>query len=113
MSDIYRASVGEKLPGCYVLPMYVFANDDFYFGATVLCYPEEFSSLAQRFQSDLFLFPSSIHEIIAIPALPIFEADTLRNMVRDINGSEVSPNEVLSDSVYRYCLATGKITIIE
>ena len=113
--DILRKS--ERLTGAetsngFNNPMYVFTNEDNLHGAAVLCFAKYFSPLANVLQDDLYIFPSSVHEIITIPACLVFDTDAAQNMVCDINRLEVEPNEVLSDNVYRYSLETGEITIV-
>ena len=49
---------------------------------------------------NILLIPSSIYEFIAVPGE--LDEDTINAMVNDINRSQVSPDEQLSDHVYRY-----------
>ena len=46
--------------------------------------------------------PSSIHETILLPATGDMDVDYLIDMVRSVNATEVSPEEILSDNVYKY-----------
>ena len=50
----------------------------------------------------LYILPSSIHEVILLPKLPIFEKNELVNMVREVNTEGVAADEILSDNVYEY-----------
>ena len=52
-------------------------------------------------EEPFYLLPSSIHEILALPATD-FEADELREMVTEINQIAVKPEEVLANQVYLY-----------
>ena len=54
--------------------------------------------------------PSSIHEVIAVPA-KIVEVCDLKNMVSEINISEVCEEDILSDNVYIYRRAEGVLSI--
>lgn len=47
------------------------------------------------------MLPSSIHEVLALP-VGNKDVDSLEEMVRCVNRTEVSPTEVLSDNVYKY-----------
>ena len=49
---------------------------------------------------NILLIPSSIYEFIAVPGE--LDEDAINAMVNDINRSQVSPDEQLSDHVYRY-----------
>ena len=48
------------------------------------------------------MLPSSINEILLVPDNGDMTADALRDMVKDVNAKEVSPEERLSDNVYHY-----------
>lgn len=56
--------------------------------------------------------PSSIHEVILVPADTVADEKELREMVTDINRTQVAEDEVLADSVYYYSRASNKITMI-
>lgn len=48
--------------------MYVITNQERYFGATVLLYKDVFKNFAVEKEEDLYILPSSTHEVIVIPA---------------------------------------------
>ncbi len=96
-----------KLP----FQMWILSNKNRLNGATVMIYPENFKKLADRIESDLYVLPSSIHEVIAIPAGGE-DTDMLKEMVRTVNSSEVSAEEVLSENVYRYSRNDNKFMIV-
>lgn len=93
------------------VPMYIITNEDRINGATVMLYHDKLKQLADRLDSDLYILPSSVHEVIAVPA-EIGEAVAFAQMVREINRVEVSPEEVLSDSLYKFERAVGEISIV-
>ncbi len=99
MAEITGIPDGELQNMC--LPMFILTNTLRNNGASVMLYKEYFGELAGRLKSDLYVLPSSIHEVLAIPAGNM-KPDGLRDMVCSINASEVSEDEVLSDNVYRY-----------
>lgn len=80
--------------------MYVITNTTKLNGACVMFTDEAFAQLADRL-GDLYIMPSSIHEVIAVSAKH-FEAEDLAEMVREVNATEVRPEEQLSDHVYHY-----------
>lgn len=91
-------------------PMYVVVNEKNMWGANAILFPEIFRDLAEKMENDLFILPSSIHELIAVPASEM-DAEGLKEMVSQVNGSEVSEEERLSNSVYYYSRETGQITV--
>ncbi len=56
----------------------------------------------ERLGEDFWILPSSIHEVILIPASRTAERDKMRQMVQEINATQVPPQEVLADDVYLY-----------
>lgn len=90
--------------------IYVLSNPRRVNGASVMLYPEEFKKVSGFFGDDLYILPSSIHEVIAIP-VSVGKIADLEDMVRTVNSTKVSEEEFLSDSVYRYNRAENKITI--
>ena len=94
-------------------PMYVITNAEAHMGAYALCDEEGFSKLAHAVGDDLIVIPSSVHEIIAVPANAGFDVNGIRSVVGSVNSDIVSDDERLSGNVYRYSRSTGKIQIAE
>lgn len=84
------------------LPMYVMSNEQRTFGAATILYPDALVDAGQRFHENFYILPSSVHEVILLPEHVAGPVDTMREMVRDINFTQVEPEEVLSDNVYFY-----------
>ena len=80
--------------------MYVLTNSIKLNGACYIVYEEYLKKFAKSINSDLYILPSSIHEILLIPMDCGVTKEELENMVHDINNTELSPGEVLSDNVY-------------
>lgn len=62
-------------------------------------------------ETNLVLIPSSVHEILALPAYMSFGSN-LSDLVKEINGSEVAEEEQLSDNAYLCNAATGQLVIL-
>lgn len=86
------------------------------YGAASILYPDLMAELAGIVDSDLYLYPSSVHEFFAQSVYAVDpeddQPDHLADMVADINMSAVSLQDRLSNQVYRYCRATGEITLL-
>jgi hypothetical protein len=68
------------------------------------------SEIADRYKSDLAILPSSIHECIVMPVNESTDFRDLNAMVREINETQVLPEEWLSNHAYRFNRDTREIT---
>lgn len=93
--------------------MYVLSNSQKYYGAATAFYPGVMDKIADSFDTDMFVLPSSIHETILIPRYPEMEMSVadLKNMVSEINATQVGPEEVLKDQVYVFDKDEKKLMI--
>lgn len=94
-----------------IVPMYILTNQEKYFGAACILYPELLSVIAERFNSDLYILPSSIHECIIMPVSGLYTQESLSQMVYEINKREVEDVEILSDHAYFYNRELNEIHI--
>ena len=91
--------------------MYVLTNESKLNGAACILYENVLYDFAQKLGADLYILPSSVHEVILLPKLSMFEKDELVNMVREVNTEGVAAEEVLSDHVYEYNRTQRLITM--
>ncbi|MDD7267586.1 MAG: DUF5688 family protein [Lachnospiraceae bacterium] len=91
--------------------MYVITNQFQMFGAVGILNDSVLERLANHFEEDLIVLPSSIHECIIVP---YHEKDVehLKRLVLEMNRSNVAAPDVLSDSIYIYRKALHKIECI-
>ncbi|MBO4834841.1 MAG: hypothetical protein J5483_01900 [Lachnospiraceae bacterium] len=71
-------------------------------GAAVLFYPGVMELIGERMQTDYFILPSSVHETILLPDDGTYLLSDLKEMVTEINRTEIRQQDYLSDSVYHY-----------
>lgn len=81
--------------------MYIISNNSKVNGASVIVYSDVLQQVAEMMGSDLYILPSSIHEVLAV-SVEDREVEELEEMVRSVNQTDVLPAEVLSDNVYKY-----------
>lgn len=81
--------------------MYVISNASKLFGAASMLYEEPLHKLSEKLGSDLYILPSSTHEVIAISS-NFGEPEELAEMVYEINMEQVDINDRLSNQVYHY-----------
>ncbi len=82
--------------------MYVISNEKGINGASCLLYPNEIKKFAEQLSADFYILPSSIHEIILVKDDEHLNKNSLKEMVLDVNRTQVPEEEILSNSVYYY-----------
>lgn len=97
MADVIGEMIGESGPDN---GMTIVSNKLKNLGAAVILYPDMLVELEKRLGSDYYIMPSSVHEVIALPNTEVVNADDLRELVKEVNRTQVAPEEVLTDSVY-------------
>lgn len=91
--------------------MYILSNSNGINGASTMLYPDVLKVFATEHNSDFYILPSSIHEVILIPYSQKMNKETLKDMVIDVNQTQVPSDEVLSNQVYIYHRSTNSIEI--
>ena len=91
------------------IPMYVLSCIDARFGASVLLYPGVLAGISRKLEDDIYIIPSSVHELLILRASDVDDPQGLIDMIREVNRTEVSPGEILSDSLYACLRGTGEI----
>lgn len=111
----------EEIPGAFfdmdiyedsAFPMYVATNVYNQNGACVLLYDGVLETFAKKIGGDFYILPSSVHEVLFVPANEDMDARCLIQMVREVNATEVAPEEILSDNVYRYHAEEGFVEMM-
>ena len=92
--DLSERKSGER--------MFVLTNEMRNLGAVAAIYDGVLKNLSEKFQSDLYILPSSIHECIILPAEEKESKEELEALVYRVNHSQVAAEERLSNQVYRY-----------
>lgn len=101
------ARMGVNLP-CNELGeeefMYIAGNQKGINGATVFLYKNFWEKVCDKsgMDCDLYMLPSSCHEVIIIPDSPDKTPEALRQMVCDVNSNHVLQEDRLTNSVYHY-----------
>lgn len=84
-------------------PMFVASNKAGLNGASWLLQRNEIKQLSKSLHTNLYILPSSVHEVIIVPSNEVgISENDLYQMVCDVNATQVAPNEFLSDNVYLY-----------
>ncbi len=86
----------------------VLTNSRRFLGAAAMLYDEVLAAFAAEIDSDFYILPSSIHEVLLLPCRGQ-DRQALETMVTEINAREVRKQDVLSNHVYQYQKNSGKI----
>lgn len=83
-------------------PMYILSNKSRINGASAMLYDGVLRKFAGNLGSDLFILPSSVHELILVPVCDTLSPSDLIEMIAEVNDTQVSAEEILSYSLYEY-----------
>ena len=86
--------------------MYVLTNQSKTNGAGVLVQDGVLEKVGGMIGSDFYVLPSSIHEVLIVPDNGNMRLAELEDMVREVNATQVAPEDLLSDKVQYYDLET-------
>lgn len=86
------------------IPMYVLSNQINLYGAACMVYDNVVEMFAQELGEDVYILPSSVHEVLIVPASRALPPKEMLEMVREINATQIPPEEVLSDHIYQFSI---------
>ena len=93
--------------------MYVLTNEPSQFGAICAFYKNALKDIAYKLQRNLYILPSSVHELILVPDGFDIDAKSLLKMVKEVNDTTLEADEILSYSVYFYDRITDDLRVFE
>ena len=81
--------------------MFVVSNERKLHGAASIMLPSTYAKLREMAGAESFyVIPSSIHEVLCIPASEAANGKDLEPMIGEVNATQLSPEEVLSDRLF-------------
>lgn len=103
----------QEIPFQFESPhsMYILSNSNGINGASALLYPEVIENFSNTIKSNVYILPSSIHEVILVPFQEEIDKSQLIQMVNEVNETQVAKEEVLSTSVYYYDRLRKELTV--
>ena len=108
MNEVMMEMIGMEQAEMMGIPldmdekMFVETVPDNIQGAGVLAYENFMDQAAERVGGSFYILPSSLHEVLLVPDNGDMGLQELERMVRDVNATQVSPEDRLSDNVYHY-----------
>lgn len=94
-----------------IVPMFVLSNKQRIYGAAAMLYRNTLKEFAEKEQTDVYILPSSVHEVILIPVRNDINIQELNKMVREVNEHMLQKEEILSDHAYLYRRNSNQITM--
>lgn len=91
--------------------MYVLSNRMRSYGAACIVYPYVLGMIGGILQDDFYVLPSSVHEVVIVPASVGIRCREMDAMVQEINETQVAAEEVLSDTAYYYSRRTDTLQV--
>lgn len=94
-------------------PIYVATNNKCCNGAAVMIYKDALKAIAAKFKSDLYIIPCSVHELIIIKTIEgcDYSIESIKEMIYNVNRTQVSEKDFLSDNLYFYNRKSGELGI--
>lgn len=86
--------------GCEDEKMFVLSNKAKCYGAIAVINAKK--ELEKRFPNGYVVLPSSIHEVLIVPIEDEVRESQLTEMVREVNGTQVAPEERLADRAFYF-----------
>lgn len=104
--------------GCQTIPhdigiihLYVLTNKKMFWGASGILDRGIIRAFAEKTGHSLYIIPSSIHEVLLCPDLGQIERGEIDQIIKEVNTTQVSPHDRLSDHAYHYDRTTDEIRI--
>lgn len=110
--DAYEDMMNMVEQDCGI-QMFVLSNDVGINGATCVLYDQVLYEFSMAHECNLYVLPSSVHEVILIPAEEDTDPQFLLELVSNANKSSVGLIDLLSDEIYYYDRNINEIQIYE
>lgn len=95
-------------------PFYVITNASGVDGSSAILSDSFMQSVSEKIGSEEFyILPSSRHEVLAIDPAIVEDTADLKQMVMEVNSKEVSAEDFLSDSIYKYNGKTHTVSMAD
>lgn len=83
------------------LPLYIISTVDKIKGASVILNRDKLKEFGKKHGTDkILVLPSSIHEMLIAPYQEWMDIEAMKNLVQEVNASEVLPEDRLIDKAY-------------
>lgn len=91
--------------------MFVLTNRKQLYGAAGILETDLLKNFSDRIGKNLFILPSSIHEVILIPDEGRFGESLLKEMIMDVNENVLQEEDFLADHAYYFDREKGEVRV--
>ena len=93
--------------------LYVLSNTNSINGAATILYDDVMKSFAEEHEVErVIILPSSLHEVLILKDDGIMNAESLKEMVKSVNDTELNPEDILSYSVYYFDRENDRLSVL-
>lgn len=113
LHDVFEYITNESLSFLDELNISILTNYLKIYGATCMVYPNLLNEIAEIYEDNLIIIPSSIHEVLILPEQNMPEEHSIENinsMIQEINETQLTDAEILSDHVYYFHRESKSVT---
>ena len=113
LHDVFEYITDESLDFLDELNISILTNQIKIYGATCMIYPNLLSEIADIFEDDIIIIPSSVHEVLIFPKENLTKEHSLESlnaMIEEVNDTQLHDTEILSNHFYCYHRDTKEIT---
>ena len=102
IAEMVGAEMDPEYSGMDNCPFLVVTNKERVGGATEVLNPKTMQKVSEMINGDYMVIPSSVNEVLIIGDSFAADRIELNDLIKSVNNTQVAPDEVLSDHVYRY-----------
>lgn len=106
--DLFSEEEGE----CRDVPLLVLTSRSRLYGAVYMADELLTRRIAECFDSDYFVLPSSVHEVLILPAKRDLDTGGLSDLVEYVNTVAVPDEQILSGNIYYYDRENGGMEVV-
>ncbi|MCR5542753.1 MAG: DUF5688 family protein [Eubacterium sp.] len=92
--------------------VFLLTNHQMYYGASLICYKDIMELIYERMESEYYVIPSSIHEVLIIKDDDMINPTYMKDAIRCINEFYLQDSDYLSDNLYKYSSIERKLLIV-
>ncbi len=111
MREMLEEAMGIPFPQDGPERLYVLSTKSRMYGAYWIAVPDVRRKIAQEVGGDYYVLPSSIHDCLIAPMTVEQSPKELRAIVEEVNRTQVEPEAVLSDHIYKYISERDELII--